>query len=341
MKKDGSYSVVEISYIQYDEPLWNENGLFLADLKREYWLDEKHKPIIHEIEKEGLIRDSVIFHDDHFYSFYNWGYSEDADGYFFEMIKGDKEKSVRTIIPFFIGGSPAVCDNRVFMHVYGDKKEEDARDPHNRYGMYELLGDNSLHKIVDVSHPVINGVQYLSNSIGSAHICDSEESIMNISGVENLDGSELYFGLERWNVKNESYHLTLLRDASQNLVDGTVYTEVLPIFLENGAMYAYSELGSLLKIDTDNGIVENLNEPLEPLARLGEYRHDVISTFQGDYAYQLVRDKEYKEEPYVRVLDIRTGKEIEKVMYSGLNVIFHEISPSSMAVNPKYFNPKY
>ena len=62
---------MKTNFIEYDKPLWNEEGLFLADLQHEYWFTDNSGVIIHDVKKEGLSRDASAYFNNMFFSLYN------------------------------------------------------------------------------------------------------------------------------------------------------------------------------------------------------------------------------------------------------------------------------
>ncbi|MBP3222520.1 MAG: hypothetical protein J6M18_01145 [Actinomycetaceae bacterium] len=310
----------------------------MADLQYEYWLRENAVPIVHKVHKEGLMRDSVAFHNEKFFSFYNWGFSDDDQGYEFEMIVGDGEKATHNIIPFYVDGGVSVCDENIRIPAYEDYGINNMEVPtyENKRSLYTLSVDMTPVLLMRVDQPVIDNRLKTVNSMGSSHVCYENKILPDVVDVDNKDNDEDYrYGLEKWNIHDKTHDILLLKNDSGEYIDPRLYGRIDILCAEDDFVYAHVGQGLIVKIHMDTGIVEHVNEPLEPMGIDEDYRYSFTSAYGNDAVYQFIVDRDKEDDSCLRILDVETGKEKERFYYSGVNEIFKKYSTSGMAVNPR------
>ena len=341
LKNDGSWNMVSHGYIQGTDPMWHENTLYFSDLKHEYIMKDGNTPIVHDLKKEGLLQDAgSVYFNDKFVSFYNWGYNEEdsqEEGeYSYEMVVVDKEKAARYILPFFLLADSLICHGHlvslVETKVNGEEKDR---------SVYSFSLDGKYEKILEAKYPYIDGVKQKIGTESHIFQCNNDSDVMGIAYVENPSVEEdgrknIDLMIEKWDLERHEYSLIpLLEEDNEkfSINDDYDYLEVL--IVDDSTMYAQLGMqGRIAKIDISTGKLHLLNEPLQTVDDQGNYHYNVYSDYLHGKLYQFVEDPYREEDPYLRIVDVHTGKVLQKIEYKGLNKGIRSLSPFSLEVNP-------
>ncbi|MBP3223199.1 MAG: hypothetical protein J6M18_04655 [Actinomycetaceae bacterium] len=337
-KPDGSWNLVKTNFIEYDKPLWNEEGLFLADLQHEYWFTDNSGVIIHDVKKEGLSRDASAYFNNMFFSLYNWGFSDDGNGYDYELVIGNKEKATRSVIPYFLEGNAVVCNGELFIptNMHGHEGETNGGLSERFLQKLTSTGETEIVMRAD-SYDGDNGKSEIESMF--ERICDEEGVIRNLVMVSPVDdnGVEsdfLYYALEVWNTTKKEHTIIPLAFDDGEKINARIYDFAEVRYIKDNYIYVTADQGVIFRIDMTSGLTECVSEPVEKLDINKNYRYSFEYDSVGNEIYQFVTDSERVNDPYIRIVDMESGKELERIVYPNLNLAMEQFVPSSLVVNP-------
>ncbi|MBP3222387.1 MAG: hypothetical protein J6M18_00460 [Actinomycetaceae bacterium] len=346
LASNGTWNLFKHDFIEYSTPFWSDDTLYLSDLKHEYIFEYGKTPVVHDMKKEGLLLESRVLYENKLFSFYNWGF-DDGDmnedtGYSYEMIVQNVHKATRSVLPLMMDSEASVCGNQIL--AVGRKKSlgDEAR------ALYSFSENGSYVKLFDADY-VIDNEKSKILGINQEIVCWNDTHLLEIAydanksedqynGENELAPTKLFLGI--WDIHNKEYTVLPLMDENEKqfaFTENLGSDDLEVIFADGNTLYAQLvQQGRIAKIDISTGTITFINEPLQKSDNEGNYRYQVRSDYLHGKVYQFVDDLQSEEDTYMRVVDVYTGKELQRIEYPGLTEGMMGLSPSSLAVNPRF-----
>ncbi|MBP3223187.1 MAG: hypothetical protein J6M18_04595 [Actinomycetaceae bacterium] len=343
IKKDGSYELVDQEFTDYTNLQWNKKNLLLTGRKYDYLLTENTETVKHTVAKEALGSEFSLLLDDGLYmSFWNWGFSHDRKGgYDYELIVGNREKVNRYELPYSVESKPVVCGGKI-LGITQEVFLQDENMDNVLEATQELRSfhtDGSSKVIEHYKKLKLDGVDTAIQPSYQSYYCHNDSFIVGVADVyqENIQPEDLFVIVDAIDIQTGKRKVIPVVDSENKKVN---VTEWNTWHIENNILFGTADHGRIVKVNIDTGIAEFINESFEKSHsdNMGSgYPHELYETYANGKLYQFIYKSDLGETPYIRILDMESGKEIQHIEIQNLNDVMKSgLIPKGFAANPNF-----
>ncbi|MBP3222788.1 MAG: hypothetical protein J6M18_02545 [Actinomycetaceae bacterium] len=173
-------------------------------MHRDYIVEANQSPRAVSAEKESLSNNAIMQFQDMYVSFYNLGFSEDGQGYMYEMFVNNGEQATRHILPFQLNSKPFVCQNELLAVTQETGfKDVESGNMQAISELRELHVDGGSNVLAQEAGDNINGKELIVYGDDNATYECVNEKIVGIAYGEGVKEEEFFrpILLDVWNLK--------------------------------------------------------------------------------------------------------------------------------------------
>ena len=332
MKKDGTYDAVSIKAFKDASIVWSEKGIFYSDVEKEYFLPFVGKNKSVTLKKDASRADRLsLFYRDMYITAFNKGVEGDSYGY--EILAYNENIMKTFTVAYYLRSVLVECDNKVV--AIGKKLNSDT----DELLSFDVEKGSALP--LHVTPQKVKGLPEEANLVSDIYsTCVHNRYYVSLAtpdsdveGQEVSDASSV-LGMDIWDMKQGERTFIRLKNEDDIYVSD---------FL-SGAIYSVDDMhinwvcgdGTLARTNIHTGATSFRGDKIEEIVADSPIRYMWFRSYVArGLIYSFVFDYQGKDDPYMRVVDERTGKEVERITMKDLkNYFISGNFPSDFALNP-------
>ncbi|MBP3222773.1 MAG: hypothetical protein J6M18_02465 [Actinomycetaceae bacterium] len=179
---------------------------------------------------------------------------------------------------------------------------------------------------------------YMFSSVDDRYTCVDNKLVgFTVGESREYDDGIPYMIINVWDIVTGKRDVfPVVNEYGQLVNTGNFNFGLLKLWsVEDGILYATADQGAIVHIDMNTGIANMISDSLEKIDMHTSYRYNFSEYYSNGKIYQYVEDSNHKEDPYIRVLDMKSGNEVERVYILGFySAMQGNLVSGSIAVTP-------